>query len=113
MCFSPLFQDEVRTLSYHNAVYDNKEFFQGKTVLDIGCGTGILSMFAARAGAKQVISVDMSDIIYQAMDIVRWVLPASCMIHHFDYVLLRFQRKWVGGQDYTAQRENGGCGFTC
>ena len=41
-------------------------------MLDVGCGTGILSMFAARAGAKKVIAVDMSDIAYQAMDIIRW-----------------------------------------
>lgn len=37
----------------------------------MGCGTGILSMFAARAGAKKVFAVDQSEIIYQAMDIVR------------------------------------------
>ena len=43
----------------------------GKVVLDIGCGTGILSMFAAKAGAKHVIGIDQSEIIYQAMDIVR------------------------------------------
>ena len=53
-------------------MYKNKSLFEGKVVLDVGCGTGILSMFAARAGAKQVIGVDMSDIVYQAMDIVRY-----------------------------------------
>ncbi|KAJ7405513.1 hypothetical protein BTVI_69031 [Pitangus sulphuratus] len=42
-----------------------------KVVLDVGCGTGILSMFAAKAGAKKVIGVDQSEIIYQAMDIIR------------------------------------------
>ncbi|XP_072321700.1 protein arginine N-methyltransferase 3 [Eucyclogobius newberryi] len=42
-----------------------------QVVLDVGCGTGILSMFAAKAGAKKVIAVDQSDILYQAMDIVR------------------------------------------
>ena len=42
-----------------------------KVVLDIGCGTGILSMFAAKAGAKHVIGIDQSEIFYQAMDIVR------------------------------------------
>lgn len=46
-------------------------FFSLQVVLDVGCGTGILSMFAARAGAKKVIAVDQSEIIYQAMDIVR------------------------------------------
>ncbi len=42
-----------------------------QVVLDIGCGTGILSMFAARAGAKAVFGVDQSNILYKAMDIVR------------------------------------------
>jgi protein arginine N-methyltransferase 1 len=40
-------------------------------VLDVGCGTGILSMFAAKAGARRVIGVDMSSIVDQAREIVR------------------------------------------
>ncbi|KAM7405753.1 hypothetical protein PAMP_000180 [Pampus punctatissimus] len=48
-----------------------KDGGRDEVVLDVGCGTGILSMFAARAGAKKVIAVDQSEIIYQAMDIVR------------------------------------------
>lgn len=43
--------------------------FEGKTVLDVGCGTAILSMFASKAGAKEVIAIDQSEIIYHAMDI--------------------------------------------
>ena len=39
-------------------------------VLDVGCGTGILSMFAAQAGAKHVYAVDCSSIIAQAEKIV-------------------------------------------
>lgn len=42
-----------------------------QVVLDVGCGTGILSLLAARAGAKLVIAVDRSSIIYKAMDIAR------------------------------------------
>lgn len=40
-------------------------------VLDVGCGTGILSMFSAKAGASKVYGIDQSDVVYKAMDIVR------------------------------------------
>ena len=47
-----MLKDEVRTRSYMNAIEQNGHLFKDKVVLDIGCGTGILSMFAARAGAR-------------------------------------------------------------
>ena len=58
-----MLKDEVRTLTYRNSMWHNKHLFRGKVVLDVGCGTGILPMFAARAGAKMVIGVDMSSIV--------------------------------------------------
>ncbi|XP_059203444.1 protein arginine N-methyltransferase 3 [Centropristis striata] len=67
-----MLKDKVRTESYRDFMYRNPEVFKDKVVLDVGCGTGILAMFAARAGAKKVIAVDQSGIIYQAMDIVRF-----------------------------------------
>lgn len=63
-----MLKDTVRTEAYRDFVYDNKHLFEGKVVLDIGCGTGILSMFCARAGASKVIAVDKSDIIDKARE---------------------------------------------
>merc|ERR1719454_2289873 len=65
-----MLKDEVRTLTYRNSMYHNKHLFKDKIVLDVGCGTGILSMFAAKAGAKHVYGVDMSNIIDDAKGIV-------------------------------------------
>jgi len=66
-----MLKDEVRTKSYRNAILNNKHLFKGKTVLDVGCGTGILSLFAAKAGAAKVIGIDASDIIDHAKQIVK------------------------------------------
>ena len=69
---SSFVQDEVRTETYRTFIEGNPDVFKDKIVLDVGCGTGILSMFAARAGARRVFGVDQSNIIYKAMDIVRY-----------------------------------------
>ena len=39
-------------------------------MLDVGCGTGILSMFAAKAGAAKVIAVDCSNIVEYGRQVV-------------------------------------------
>ncbi|PFX29574.1 protein arginine N-methyltransferase 3-like isoform X2 [Stylophora pistillata] len=66
-----MLKDSTRTESYRDFILNNPAVFKDKIVLDVGCGTGILSMFAAKAGATRVIGIDQSEIIYQAMDIVR------------------------------------------
>lgn len=41
-----MLKDTVRTKTYMDAIMNSPEHFQGKVVLDIGSGTGILSIFA-------------------------------------------------------------------
>jgi protein arginine N-methyltransferase 1 len=41
-------KDEVRTKSYRDAIYNNPHIFKDKVVLDVGCGTSILSMYGLR-----------------------------------------------------------------
>ena len=43
----------------------------GMRVLDVGCGTGILSLFAALAGAKRVFAVDASPVAEKAEEVVK------------------------------------------
>ena len=84
-----MLKDEVRTRTYMNAILKNAHLFHDKVhgdclyhtpssllrvsqvVLDVGCGTAILSMFAAQAGARHVIGVDMSEIIGMSQQIVK------------------------------------------
>lgn len=65
-----MLKDGVRTRAYMDSIMNNKHLFKGKIVLDVGCGTGILSMFAAKAGAKRVYAVEHSGIAEQAEQIV-------------------------------------------
>lgn len=66
-----MLRDAVRTDAYRDFIYDNKSLFADKTVLDIGTGTSILAMFAAKAGAKTVYAVDNSNVIEKATDVVK------------------------------------------
>ncbi|XP_060531167.1 uncharacterized protein LOC132704878 isoform X2 [Cylas formicarius] len=66
-----MLNDKVRTESYRDAILTNSDQFRGKIVLDVGCGTGILAMFSAKAGAQKIYGVDQSEVVYKAMDIVR------------------------------------------
>lgn len=66
-----MLSDKVRTDSYRDAILKNSAVIKDKIVMDLGCGTSILSMFASQAGAKTVYAVDQSEIIYQAMEIAQ------------------------------------------
>ena len=49
-----MINDEPRLEAYRAAVEAAADHIRGKVVVDVGCGTGILSLLCARAGAKKV-----------------------------------------------------------
>ncbi|KAJ6742767.1 PROTEIN ARGININE N-METHYLTRANSFERASE 1.2-RELATED [Salix viminalis] len=65
-----MLKDVVRTKTYQNVIFQNKFLFKDKIVLDVGAGTGILSLFCAKAGAAHVYAVECSHIANMAKEIV-------------------------------------------
>ena len=66
-----MLKDRKRTGTYQDAILNNPDVFKDKIVLDIGCGTGILSIFAAKAGAKHVYGIEFADIADYAKEIIK------------------------------------------
>lgn len=65
-----MLQDFVRTYTYQRAILSNLEDFKDKVVLDVGAGSGILSFFAAQAGAKRIYAVEASTMAHYAQKLV-------------------------------------------
>jgi hypothetical protein len=51
LCVILFLQDVTRTGTYHAAIAENRADFEGKAVMDVGAGSGILSLFAAQVCA--------------------------------------------------------------
>ena len=64
-----MLQDSIRTESYRKAIQEVVQ--PGDRVLDFGCGTGVLSIFAERAGASKVYALDRSSMLQAAEEIFR------------------------------------------
>ena len=65
-----MLMDNVRMKAYHNAIMLNKSQFEGKVVLDVGTGSGVLAIWAAQAGAAKVYAVEYTDMAVHARKMV-------------------------------------------
>jgi protein arginine N-methyltransferase 1 len=96
-----MLQDVVRTDAYEKAI---REVVRPEhSVLDFGCGTGILAMFAARAAARKVIAVDRSPFVKTAQEIARVNGFQNIDFYHDDHQSLQLDEKvdvivseWMG-----------------
>src|SRR4051812_14220918 len=64
-----MLRDDVRTGAYRSAIQELIK--PGDRVLDFGCGTGVLSIFAERAGASKVYALDRTRMLNAAEDIFK------------------------------------------
>lgn len=79
-----MLKDTTRTISYAKFIMSNPKVFKGATVMDVGCGTGILSseyhrfvsmtdpiVLAAKAGAKHVYAIEASGLASKARENIK------------------------------------------
>ena len=72
--------DNVRTDAYRQAI--GKVVRHGDVVVDIGCGSGILSFLACRAGAKHVYAIESEAVI----EIAKLVAAQNEMQHKITFL---------------------------
>lgn len=77
-----MLQDVVRTSAYADAI--RAAVKPGDRVIDFGTGTGVLAIFAARAGAARVFAIERTSIVEHAREIARRNNHPEIEFHHGD-----------------------------
>ncbi|XP_068959184.1 protein arginine N-methyltransferase 2 isoform X2 [Petaurus breviceps papuanus] len=66
-----MLSDQPRTAAYPQVILQHREFLEDKVILDVGCGTGILSLFCAHhARPRAVYAVEASEMAQHTEQLV-------------------------------------------
>ncbi|KAH6571329.1 hypothetical protein BASA50_006090 [Batrachochytrium salamandrivorans] len=77
-----MLEDTVRTSLYQTAILSNgPTLFDGKMVMDLGAGSGILSFLAIRAGANHVIAVEASGMADKIQKLIDYTHTTNHWLH--------------------------------
>ena len=57
--------------AYRTAILNNESCFRGKTVLDVGTGSGVLAIWAGMAGARRVYAIEATSMAQHARRLVQ------------------------------------------
>eukprot|EP00967_Tisochrysis_lutea_P156452 scaffold315300_cov39-Tisochrysis_lutea.AAC.1 len=84
--------------SYRTAILGNKECFQGKAVLDVGSGSGVLAIWAAMAGARVVFAVEATSMAKNARRLAE-ANGVSHIIQVFQGYMEQVRAGWHGSDN--------------
>ncbi|KAG9477453.1 hypothetical protein GDO78_002705 [Eleutherodactylus coqui] len=66
-----MLSDQPRTQTYRNVIMQNSSALKGKCILDLGCGTGIISFFCAQLAEPEIVyAVEASEIAEETRKLV-------------------------------------------
>jgi hypothetical protein len=77
-----MLEDVIRTSSYEQAIMETVR--PDSHVIDFGAGTGVLSIFAARAGAQRIDGIERSTFVRHARRIAADSGHPQIVFHHAD-----------------------------
>nr|XP_055169628.1 protein arginine N-methyltransferase 2 isoform X3 [Nyctereutes procyonoides] len=73
--------DQPRTTKYHHVILQNKESLKDKVILDVGCGTGIISLFCAHYAQPKAKVEDV--VLPEKVDVLVSEWMGTCLLFEF------------------------------